>query len=85
MRFTIRDLVWLTTVACISIAWCMQTAELAAVKSSAVLNSIRIDALTGELNRLGYLVGWFDDNAVHGPFVTYPHVPKARPPVKNSN
>ena len=80
MRFTIRDLLWLTVVVALGVGWWMHRRDLvqrhSATKREAALWESRATAMLRMLNDLKYLVEYRENGGTH----IYPDRPE-RPPM----
>lgn len=83
-RFTIRDVLWLVTVAGLATTVALQRHEVARARRSTVLSERRIELVKWLLNQNGYKVSWGDDNLKLAPIATYPSLIRAGAPVDNN-
>ena len=74
-RFTIRELVLLTLVVAIGVAWFVQRSQLIHAESRARRSVYDLQKLTTYLSECGYRVMWEDETGTRGFVCTYPTLP----------
>jgi hypothetical protein len=61
MRFTIRDILWLTVVAALGVGWVDQRVKLGAAEAKAMRSTDRLEWLIRYLAEREYVVDWDSD------------------------
>ena len=76
-RFTIRDVLWLTVVVALALAFIASRYELNAFTQRASLCQFRMNWLTNELKAKGYRVAWDDETGTMLLYEIIPPLPDA--------
>jgi hypothetical protein len=84
-RFTIRDVLWLTVVVALVVAWFVQRRELEAATRTSVLAQSDVRTLVTLLDESGDRVMWDEELGTIGAMATDPELPRATEPKYRDN
>ncbi|HUE72760.1 MAG TPA: hypothetical protein VMP01_17880 [Pirellulaceae bacterium] len=75
-KFTLRDLLWLTAVVALGVAWLDQKIKLGVAESQAMQSGARLSWLVDHMASKGYRIDWNESQPAAGWFVR-PSIPAA--------